>query len=238
MRADLHQRAADLDAGAEDLARDGAGGDPRGGLARRGAAAAAIVAHPVFLPIGIVGVAGAKPVGDVAVILRALVGVFDQQLDRGPGGDPVEHAAHDAHEVLLAPLGGKARLAGLALVEPALDVGLGERQARRRAVDDDPDCRPVAFAPGGEAEQGSKGVAGHRLRSHSLNHRHSGDAPWGMPGTHEHGPVTAGLEPVFIGSGARELASAPRNDADPVSSRFSHTTEMSGASTAFMPTTW
>ena len=85
MRSDLHQRAADRYAGAEDLARDRPCGDPRGGLARRGAAAAAIVAHPVFLPIGVVGVAGAEAVGDVAIVLRALVGVLDQQLDRRAG---------------------------------------------------------------------------------------------------------------------------------------------------------
>ncbi len=107
--------------------------------------------------------AGAEPIGDVAVVLRALVGVFDQQLDRGPGRHPVEDAAHDPDEVLLAPLRRKPRLAGLALVEPALDVGLGERQARRHAVDDDADRRPVALAPGGEAEQAPERVAGHRI---------------------------------------------------------------------------
>src|SRR5829696_2840319 len=40
VRPDLHQRAADRDAGAEDFPRDRAGRYPRGGLARRGAAAA------------------------------------------------------------------------------------------------------------------------------------------------------------------------------------------------------
>src|SRR5207249_484040 len=68
VRPDLHERAADANARTEDLARHRAGGDPRGGLARRGAAAAAIVADAVFLPVGVVGVAGAEAVGDVAVI--------------------------------------------------------------------------------------------------------------------------------------------------------------------------
>ena len=48
VRPDLHQRAADRDAGAQHLARDRAGGDPHRRLARRGAAAAAVVADAVF----------------------------------------------------------------------------------------------------------------------------------------------------------------------------------------------
>ena len=67
--ADLHQRAADGHAG-DDLARDRAGGDAHGGLARRGAAAAAIVADAVFLPVGEIGMAGAELVLDVGVVAR------------------------------------------------------------------------------------------------------------------------------------------------------------------------
>ena len=48
------------------LARDGAGRDAHGGLARRGAAAAAIVANAVFRLVGEVGVAGPELVLDVA----------------------------------------------------------------------------------------------------------------------------------------------------------------------------
>ncbi len=63
-------RAVDLAAGrsapgrrgssprAQHLARDRAGRDPRRRLARRGAPAAAVVAHAVFGEIGVVGVAG------------------------------------------------------------------------------------------------------------------------------------------------------------------------------------
>ena len=168
MRSDLHQRAADRHGGTENRPGDGARGDPRGGLARRGAAAAAIVANAVFFPIRVVGMAGAKAIGDVAVIFGALVGVFDQQLDRGAGCHSVEDAAQDADEVFLAPLRRKARLSGFALVEPALDVRLGERQARRNTVDDDADRGAVAFAPGREPEQGSKRIARHVCCARSL----------------------------------------------------------------------
>ena len=55
-----------LTAVAQDLAGDGAGGDANGGLARRLAAAAAIVAHAVFLEVGVVGVGRAELVLDLA----------------------------------------------------------------------------------------------------------------------------------------------------------------------------
>src|SRR5262249_37607734 len=123
------------------------------GVGGGGPTAAAIIADAVFLPVGVVGVARPEAVGNVAVVLRALVGVFDRQLDRRAGRHPVESAAHDAHQIGFAPPRRVARLARLALVEPVLDVALGERQARRHAVDDDPDRRAVALTPGGEAEQ-------------------------------------------------------------------------------------
>src|SRR6185437_6561680 len=178
--AHLDQRATDGDTGSQDLARDRAGGDAGRGLARRGAAAAAMVADAVFLPIGVVGMAGAEAVLDRLVILGARILVLDHQRNRRAGGAPLEDAGKDADAVALAPLGRKARLAGAPPVEPVLDVALGELDQRRRAVDHAADGRPMAFTPGGEAEEAAEAVAGH-------------------------GP---------------------------------YTTDMSGASTAFMPTTW
>jgi len=72
VRAHLHQRAADLDLG-QYLARDGAGRDPRGSLARRGTAAAAIIAQAVFGLIGEVGMAGTKLVLDLGIVFGASV---------------------------------------------------------------------------------------------------------------------------------------------------------------------
>ena len=70
-----------------DLARDRAGRDPRRGLARRCAAAAAIVAHAVLDVVGVVGVARPVLVLDVGIVLGALVDILDQQRDRRAGGD-------------------------------------------------------------------------------------------------------------------------------------------------------
>src|SRR5438874_2530176 len=60
--ADLRQMAADRDPVAleEPLAGDAARRDPHGRLARRLAAAATIVADAVFLPVRVVGMAGAE----------------------------------------------------------------------------------------------------------------------------------------------------------------------------------
>src|SRR3546814_15798486 len=68
----------------------------------------------------------------------------------------------DLHRVGLAALGGEARLAGLAPVEPVLQVLRREGDARRHAVDHAADGGTVALAPGGEADDLSETVACHR----------------------------------------------------------------------------
>ena len=158
MRAHLHQRAAHLQAG-HDLARNRAGGDAHRRLAGGLAAAAAIVAQPIFDVVGVVGVAGAIFVLDVGVVLGALIDIVDQERDRRAGGHLLagrfvhEHAGEDFDRVRLLALRGEARLAGPAAIEIGLNVGLAQRNARRAAVDHAADGRPVAFAEGGDPEQ-------------------------------------------------------------------------------------
>jgi len=129
-----------------------AGRDPHRGLARRLAAAAAIVAQPVLDVISVVGVAGPVLVLDGGIVLRALVDIVDYQPDRGPGGDLragrfiVEHARKDAHLSGSCRCVREARLAGPALVEVGLDIGLGQRDAGRAAINHAADRRPVALA--------------------------------------------------------------------------------------------
>ncbi len=164
---DLHQRAANGDA-VDHLARHRAGGDACCRLARRRAAAAAEVAHAVLLPVGVVGVAGAELVLDVAVVLGALVDVADEERDRRAGGDRAavfvgKDARQDLDRVGLLALGGEARLPRAALVEECLDVGSLQRQSRRAAVDDAADRRSVALAPGRHTKEVTEGVVGHRV---------------------------------------------------------------------------
>ena len=154
---------AHVEAG-HDLARDGAGRHPHRGLARRGAAAAAIVVQAVFGVVGVAGVARPIDVLDGGIVLGALIDVVDQQRDRRAGGDLTagrlvgEHAGQDFDRVRLLPLGGEARLAGPPLVQIGLDIGLAERDARWTAVDHAADRRPVAFAEGRDPEEMAEGI--------------------------------------------------------------------------------
>ena len=56
---------------------DSSGGNTSCGFAGGTSAAAAVVARAVFVPVGIVGMAGTEAGGDVAVVFAALVGIAD-----------------------------------------------------------------------------------------------------------------------------------------------------------------
>src|SRR5439155_13515965 len=96
---------------------------------------------------------------DIRIVLRALVGVFDDQCDRRAGGDGLsgrlvtENAGEDFHLVRFAPLRGEARLARTALIEKRLDVGEGERNTRRATIHHAAECDPVALAEGRDTEK-------------------------------------------------------------------------------------
>src|SRR5581483_9629466 len=76
VRAHLHDGATNGNTGAEELARDRAGGDAARGLAGGRAAAAPIVANTVLGPIGVVGVARPELVLGLVVVLRARVDIL------------------------------------------------------------------------------------------------------------------------------------------------------------------
>src|SRR3546814_14090241 len=65
--------------------------------------------------------------GDLRIILRALVDILNHQADRRAGGPALEHSRKDADPVRLLPLRGVARLPRPPLVQPALTLRL--RQA-------------------------------------------------------------------------------------------------------------
>jgi hypothetical protein len=103
-------------------------------------------------------------VTDIGIVLRALIDIVDQQPDRRAGGDlrahqlVLKHTRQDPNLVGLRPLGGEARLSRPALVEIRLDVGLGQRDAGRAAVDHAADRRPVALAKGRDPKHMAEGV--------------------------------------------------------------------------------
>jgi len=61
-----------------------------------------------------------------------------------------------------------ARRAGFAAVQFELNVGLGEQQARRAAVDHTANCGAVRFAEGGHSEKRTERVAGHGRRPNEM----------------------------------------------------------------------
>ena len=135
----------------------------RRGFPCRTAPAAAIIARAEFVPIGIVGMAGAELPRDIAVIFAALVGVANQQRNRGAGGFPLEHARQNFHFVRLAPLGNMAAGAGFAAVQIGLNIGSRQRQSGRAAVNNAAQPLAVAFAECGYGEYLSDGVACHNV---------------------------------------------------------------------------
>ena len=168
--AHRHQRAANRHA-RNDLAGERAGRDPCRRFARRGAAAAAMVAKAVFHLVGVVGMARPILPGDVAIVLGALVDILDHHRDRRAGRDHRlavlvhDEAGQHAHLVRLAALRHEARLAGPALVELALDVGQREADSGRAAVDHASERGAVAFAPGRDAKKMAERVVRHGIQS-------------------------------------------------------------------------
>jgi hypothetical protein len=113
--------------------------------------------------------AGTKLVADLTIILRPLVLVADQQRDGRAGGHlflhplVLEDPGENLHRVALAPLGDELRCAGLALVQPGLDVSLGQDNARRAAIYDTAQRDPMAFTKSGDAKQVAEAVVAHSL---------------------------------------------------------------------------
>ncbi len=108
--------------------------------------------------------AGAELVLDLRIILRALIGILDQQRNRRSrrhlftGVIVHHHAGQDLDRVGLLPLRGEARLSRTAAIEIALDFVNPERNPRRAAVDHAADRRPMALAEGRDAEKLAEGV--------------------------------------------------------------------------------
>ena len=152
MRAHLHQRAANGDA-IQHFAGNARGGDPCRRFTRRGTATAAIIAHAVFFHIGEIGMARPVFIFNLAIIFRALIGVFNHQRywraggHLRPGFRVFKYARQNFHLIGFAPLGGEFILPGFSFVEPVLNIGLGQWQARGRTVNHAAKRGPVAFAP-------------------------------------------------------------------------------------------
>src|SRR6516162_3715811 len=157
MRSHLHQCAAHFESG-NDLACDRTGGDPHRGLARRLAAAAAIIAQAVFYIISIVGMAWSVFILDIRIIFRTGIDVIDEQTDRRAGGNLFaarlldKDAGKDLDRIWLLALRRVARLARAPAIEIRLNIRLGERNTRRTTINHAANRWPMAFAEGRDAK--------------------------------------------------------------------------------------
>src|SRR5206468_12616617 len=143
----------------QDGTRDRAGRDTTDRLPARGPPASPVIAHPVLLPVCVVGVPGPEHILQVGVILGSSVHAPDDQRDRGPGRHAFEHARQDLHQVGFLALRRDRALAGAPAVEiPLYQLG-GNRDPGRTAVQDHPDRRAVALTEGGDREEFSEGAA-------------------------------------------------------------------------------
>src|SRR3546814_79922 len=107
------------------LFSNGAGGNTDCGLSRTGTAATAIIANAVFLPVGVVGMTRPEGVGNIAVILAALVFIADQQGDGGTCSLAFENAGEDFNRIGFLALCNMARSTGFAAIQICLDIGSG-----------------------------------------------------------------------------------------------------------------
>ena len=123
----------------------------------------AVVADAVFLPVGVIGVAGAERVDQIPVVFTPCVFIADQQRDRCASRLAFEDAGQDFDPVGFLPLGHVSGRAGFAAIQILLDIVGGQRQAWRATIDDAPDGRAVAFAERRHGKDVTKGIAGHDL---------------------------------------------------------------------------
>ena len=104
---------------------------------------------------------GAKLLGDIAVVFGSLIRVLDHELDRCAGRFAFEYSGQNPHGIRFASLRGVLVLSGFPLVQPNLEIGLGNGHARRTPVHRGTKGRAMAFTPGRHPEQMSIGIHAH-----------------------------------------------------------------------------
>ena len=132
-----------------------------GRFTRRRAATTAVIPRPVLLPIGVIGMPRAELLGDVAVILAALVRITNQQANRRTRGFALEDARQNFHCIRLATLRDVARRTRLATIQFGLNIRFANRQPRRTTIHHAANRRPVGFAKRRDGKQGADCVSGH-----------------------------------------------------------------------------
>src|SRR5438874_11622770 len=105
-----------------------------------------MVANAIFLPVGIVRVAGPKGIDQITVVPAAGVLVSNEQRNRGAGGLAFKNTGKDFDGIGFLPLRHVTGGAWLAPIEVVLNVFDGKGQTGRTTIHDTTNRRPVAFA--------------------------------------------------------------------------------------------
>ena len=95
----------------------------------------------------------AERIGNVGIILGALIRVLDQQANRRAGGDPFKYAGQYPDFIIFPALGGKTRSARFTPVQVRLHISGCQFQSGWTSVDDTAQCRAMAFAKAGYRKQ-------------------------------------------------------------------------------------
>jgi len=162
-RTELCQVATNLDAIAQlqIFPGDGAGRHPHGGFPGRRTPATPIIPHPVFLSVGVIGMAGPEAIHDPGIIFGTLIGIADDQGDGGAGRPAFEHPGQELDLIRLTALGGVARGARFTLIQVGLNIGEGKLEPGWTAIHDTADGRPMALAKRGDGKQLACGATRH-----------------------------------------------------------------------------
>ncbi len=104
---------------------DRASRHPHGCLPRGGTPPPAIVAKTVFHVVGVIGMRRSELLRDIAIILRPLINVLDEQSNRRARGSALEHTGENLHLIGLTPLGRMPGFSGTPPIQILLKIGLG-----------------------------------------------------------------------------------------------------------------
>ena len=95
------------------------------------------------------------------IILRTLIGIFDQQTNAGAGSNTFKNTGENFDLIWLTTLCGIARCPRATTIKVMLQVRFRQRNARRNTIDDAAERQPVRFAEGGYAKELSNCVSSH-----------------------------------------------------------------------------
>jgi len=119
-----------------------------------------MIAHTIFMMIGVVGMGGAEQTAHVLVVLRVLVGVAYDEADGAACGFALEDTTEQFYLIRFLARGGDAALSWTTTVEFTLDELHVDVDTCGHPVDDTSDGLSVAFAKGRQPEYGSKCIHG------------------------------------------------------------------------------